>query len=206
MGPVDPEQLLEPTITALIRWKARQLRRRPSLAGDEPADLEHELLVTCLQRAHHYDPARGRWFSFLCKVAERAAANLIRRRETASRQGRRTVSLEQPAPDVGGRPISTRRAELRDDAHANRLGSQHRTATEQTALQLDVAQLLAELPSELRVLAERLRHASLTEVAAELGIPRSTLQKRLQHLRAYAERRHLQEYLHPAPSTGHASG
>jgi hypothetical protein len=59
----------------------------------------------------------------------------------------------------------------------------------------DLADVVAHLPKELRDLAERLKSRSLSETSRELGIPRSTLQRRVHRLRQYFEDAGLRIYL-----------
>jgi len=59
----------------------------------------------------------------------------------------------------------------------------------------DVAAVLAKLPPKLRDLCERLKHHSITEVAQQLGIPRTTLHDAIGRLRQHFEDAGLRDYL-----------
>lgn len=59
----------------------------------------------------------------------------------------------------------------------------------------DLADALARLPRDLRDLAHRLSERTISEVARELGLPRSTLQRRIDKLRVIFEAASLDDYL-----------
>ena len=54
---------------------------------------------------------------------------------------------------------------------------------EEASLRLDIARVLRTLPPELQELADYLQHHSLSEVSRILGIPRTTLRRRLTKIR-----------------------
>jgi transcriptional regulator of acetoin/glycerol metabolism len=58
-----------------------------------------------------------------------------------------------------------------------------------------VAGVLATLPDDLRDLAERLKRQSVSEVARELRVPRTTLYRNLERLRRHFADAHLRDYL-----------
>ena len=62
-------------------------------------------------------------------------------------------------------------------------------------LVLDTAEVIAGLTPELRELAERLKADSVSQVARDLGVPRTTLNGRIQELRRRFERARLRDYL-----------
>jgi DNA-directed RNA polymerase specialized sigma24 family protein len=83
-----------------------------------------------------------------------------------------------------------------------RRGVSPRSAEELALLVLAVEEALASLPEDLRDLAERLKSRSLSQVARELGVPRSTLQDRVQQLLEAFECAGLRDFLNPPPSSG----
>ncbi len=69
--------------------------------------------------------------------------------------------------------------------------------SEETVAQLaqDVADVISTLPEELRDLAERLQTASLSEIARDKSIPRTTLTGAVRRLRQRFENVGLKDYL-----------
>jgi RNA polymerase sigma-70 factor (ECF subfamily) len=161
----------------LIRRKARQLARHAGPHHHDPEDVEQELTLRLLRAMPRYDPARGHVHAFVTAVVERAAAGLLRRCRAKKRGAGPVRSLDAPAA-----------AEPTDRGDAGR-------AADRVGLAADLAAVLAELPADLRGLAERLTRQTLSEVARQDGVPRSTLQRRVDRLRRRFEDAGLREYL-----------
>jgi RNA polymerase sigma-70 factor (ECF subfamily) len=70
-----------------------------------------------------------------------------------------------------------------------------RSPAELAQLAGDVADVLAKAPEELRDLAERLKTQSVSEIARDTGVPRTTLYEAVRHLRRRFESAGLKEYL-----------
>jgi DNA-directed RNA polymerase specialized sigma24 family protein len=83
---------------------------------------------------------------------------------------------------------------ITSDEHRNRTGRWRRSDAERAELALDTATVLAALPEDLRDLAMGLMDASPSQVARDLGVPRSTLQRRLERLRRHFEDAGLRDY------------
>ena len=60
---------------------------------------------------------------------------------------------------------------------------------------MDLDELLQSLPEDLREMCDRLKNDSISQVARELGIPRSTLRDRVCKIRRRFEQSELQKYL-----------
>ena len=59
----------------------------------------------------------------------------------------------------------------------------------------DVATILADLPPQIADICERLKRDSISVVARDLGIPRSTLRDMLSTVRSRFESGNMREYL-----------
>ncbi|MEZ6141582.1 MAG: helix-turn-helix domain-containing protein [Zavarzinella sp.] len=62
-------------------------------------------------------------------------------------------------------------------------------------MKLDLQELFADLPEDLRVFANYLQRYSLSEIARMLQVPRTTLQRRVSQLRKRFENAGLKIYL-----------
>jgi len=156
----------------LIRHKVRRLASRVRAADLTCEDLEQELTLQLLRGLSRFDPDRGHPHAFVTIVLDAAEAMFVRERTIGKRRSgphRSLHGLEQPAVQYG--------------------------PDEQDDLRLDVAALIQRLPTELRTLAERLSVDSIAQVARDLGIPRSSLQRRIERLRRRAEDAGLHDYL-----------
>jgi DNA-directed RNA polymerase specialized sigma24 family protein len=141
-----------------------------------------------------FDPGQGHWNVFVTTVVERSAEKLLRRHRAEKRDCRRVCSLdaliEADDDDPAGLGDTVRPRE-QDARRAN--GS--RDPEELAALALDVAEVLARLPAPLREVAELLMTLSVSEAARALGVPRTTLLRRVERLRQCFEDAGLRTYL-----------
>ena len=182
------------------RWPAmysssNELIGRYGLTPDDREDLEQEMALDLLLRLPKFDPERACLNTFIARVVERRVSTIIRHRTAAKRDCRSHVcSLDEPIPGVEG--CSTRHDMISQGDCDLRVGRYGRSEVERLDLRIDVSLVLAGLPPELRALAERLCTHSVTEIARELGVPRSTLYETgIARLRKAFEDKGLDEYL-----------
>lgn len=144
----------------IIRRKACQMVGRAGLTRDDHDDLVQELAFRLWKSSLRFDPAQAHWKSFVTAVVERNVTKILRDRVAAKR-------------DAGPRePLDPETGPVEESADLAR-----------TELALDVAAVLAGVPTDLRDLADRLMTQSLSEAARALGVPRSSLQRRVGRLR-----------------------
>jgi RNA polymerase sigma-70 factor (ECF subfamily) len=163
-----------------MRRKARLLVGRAGFTPQDRQDLEQELVLRLLQSLDLFDPGQAHPNVFITTVIERAVAMILRERRAKKRDGGVVRSLDQgPTKDgKSSEPVDPRPS-----------------GEEVFDLASDLAEVLARLPEELRALAERLKSQSLSQAARDLGVPRSTLQRKAQRLRRCFEDAGLRIYL-----------
>jgi DNA-directed RNA polymerase specialized sigma24 family protein len=128
-------------------------------------------------------------------VVNRVLANLLRDRRAKKRDRRNTASLNTPIRTGDGSRVELAET-VGDGAQDVRTGRQPPTAEEASDLALDVAEAQAALPDRLRAVAERLKvGASITRIAADLGVPRTTVQHWIKQIRRRFEQAGLDDYL-----------
>lgn len=180
----------------VIRHKARQLIGKYGYRRHDCEELMQEIIQDLLVRFPRFDPNKASKNTFIARLVDRKVANLIRYRSQDKRDYRcEAWSLDEPIDDLDG--AATRRGDtLSQDEHDLRTGKHCRTVSERIDMRLDVSFVLSELPPDLKELAERLRHQSVSEVARDLGVPRSTLYDTgIARLRKAFEDKGLREYL-----------
>jgi RNA polymerase sigma factor (sigma-70 family) len=173
----DNSIAVSPLTCGLVRRKARRLARRAVFADMEVADLEQELMVRLLAALDRFNSNEGRLDAYVTGVLSRLVAFLIRQRSAKKRY------------PVGQRSLdATVEASLNDFPHDE-------SAEELINLNIDLAEVLELLAPDQRDLAERLRTQSLAEIARDMKVPRSSLQRRVERIRRRFEDRGLAIYL-----------
>ncbi len=177
------EIVTSPFVTKLIRRKAREVTRNYSFHAVDADDVEQTLLLKLLQRLQKYQPRKGHYKAFVTRVIETQVATLIEHHSAPKRDDREVGSLSEPI-----------RRDERDELLANLVteaeGSNHtqcalRNVSDEAELSELIAIVLADLPPDMRTLAEQLQSASVAVLARQLGLPRTTLRDRLQRLRCH---------------------
>jgi DNA-directed RNA polymerase specialized sigma24 family protein len=150
------QPLQDPVIVALIRRAAAGLCRRPGFTPSDRTDIEQTLFAATHRARRRFRPARGTWLAFAATVIARRAASLARDRAAPRRAGRM--------------------GPLRDLGRDGRRPMPSIDPAETVPLALDVEQVLAAAPPNLRALAERLMAGErVTAAARDLEVARSTV-------------------------------
>jgi len=179
-----------------IHHKARQLVGKAGYTRNDVEDIEHDLALDLLQRLPKFDPAKATQDTFVARLVDRKISKLLRHRQMEMRDYRREECSLNDEIDIGEDEPVQRIATISQDEHDLRTGKYARPAEERADLQLDIAAALADLPAELRHVAEMLATMPVAQVARKLGVPRSTFHDtHLTKLREAFEARGLGDYL-----------
>jgi RNA polymerase sigma factor (sigma-70 family) len=162
--PYDAERFLsDPEVSKLLRsWARRyaQPKRDPAYSVE---DVEHDLIARLLSRLPGYDPGRGSRTGFGLLIISHAIADLARARATQKRRH----DAESLAPDQ------------LDQLPNDHWGSGVSTRERQRDLSIDFRTAIANLPCELREVAQALLNGeSVTSIARRLRRPPSTISAR----------------------------
>lgn len=171
----------------LIRFKARQLCRRPGFTPSDRADIEQEFRVDLLERLPHYDSAKAQLNTFVARVIERKAASIVRHRTAEKRAPEREeCSLNDEVRDADGRLVDRHQTTPEAASTWQRLHD----------LTRDVSDLRERLESDVhrRVMDELGRGGTINSVAHDLGISRRAVQRCIAELREAFEDAGLREY------------
>jgi RNA polymerase sigma factor (sigma-70 family) len=172
-------------VRQLVRNKARQLLFRAGMRGQDEDDLIQELTLHLLKKLVRFDRTRGPLAAFARLALDSAAANLLRRGAVENRL--RPVSLHSPS-HAGGED-GTLASVVGDPEYNARRRYHPPDAAGLADSELDLAEALDRLPPALRSLAENLALGkTLSEVAREQDVPRTTLNDRVRKLRSAFER------------------
>ena len=179
---------------ALIRRKAKELARTRGFTINDVEDIQQLLAVKLLQHLAAFDPEQGHPNVFVKTVVERYAANLLRNSRAEKRDRRRVCSLSMIVDYDDNGPIELEET-IGERELDSRLGRETRDPHEACDLAMDVTDALDGLSPELRDLCERLKYASVSDVARDLGVPRTTLYESIIKLRKHFEEIGLKGYL-----------
>lgn len=179
-----------------IRCKAKQLIRRPEFTIDEIEDIKQELTLHVFEHRHKFDPQIAKYTTFFSRLIDNKVSNMIRYRKQAKRDCRRAnCSLNDHIFDEDGETIE-RAATISQDEIDMRADRRHRNINDETDFQIDISQVLAALPENLRQIAKLLMKYTIAEVVRRCGIPRSTFyDKYIKPLEKYLEDKDLDKYL-----------
>lgn len=159
----------------LIRTKVKSICRTLRLPGADEEDLEQQMRLDLLRRSPQFDRSRGTWEAFVCCVTGSRARTHFRRLQGLRRP---LVESELQVGLDGCNRVSA------DDTHAS-------------DLMQDLEAIQDQLTPDKRRLLEMLRTSSITEIARQLHIPRTTVAARVKALRH--ELRDLTDYVHTVP-------
>jgi len=184
MCPDDSLNSIDSFALTFIRRKVRQMIGCAGFSWHDQEDLEQDLISHFLKANCSFDPGKAHPNAFATTVIQRFVINLLRNKRAKKRDHRRARSLDPTSGDVDGRY----------DRQVRR-GQCTRAEDEMAELVMDTAEMLSRLPGPLRDLAERLMHDSVTNVARDMGIPRTTIYTEIARLRRRFEKTGLKDYM-----------
>jgi RNA polymerase sigma-70 factor (ECF subfamily) len=172
---------IDPCLLSQVRYRARSLSRNSLMQGMELEDIEQELILDFLVRQCSYDPVKASWATFVDRVLAHKCASMIEG-ATAAKRGATVprVSLDAllAGPDGGvHEPV--------DDMASDSTGAD---------IRLDLLRRVAALPTWIATLMRDLCDGTMTEIARERHMPRTTLYGHMAVLRTTLSPLH--EYLH----------
>lgn len=181
---IDPEH--HEYASRLIRFKVHRICRRRGIPKSDEEVIEHDLWTHLSLRMARYDPSRGQITTFIDRVVERWIISYLRHRFADKRDPRREeCSLDDEVLDADGRVVPRHETTLEAASDPGRLRD----------LERDMAQILAQLPDDLRPIALALAFSTPNSVCAELGISRRAMAKAVERLREIFRDAGLDEYL-----------
>ena len=184
----------DPFTRGIIRRKVKQLIGRAGFTSSDREDIEQELWLKLIKHLPAFDPKKGTRQAFVVTVVERYAANIFRNKRAEKRDHRRACSLNvtieftRDGPTELAQTISDRELDAR-------LGRDRRSDEERADLAMDLDNVIATLPEDWQTLLELRKTQTISEVAREMGVPRTTLNGRILRIRQRFEDAGLREYL-----------
>ncbi|MFA8018386.1 sigma-70 family RNA polymerase sigma factor [Bremerella cremea] len=178
-----------------VKKRARQLIGRYGFREADREDVEQSLLKILVCYLDQADPECPKWKAFVAKTIHRHIATLIRDRTAGKRDHRRTVSLHCVIGLEDERPLDLA-AVLQGHEIPSRRGQEPRSAHESVELDMDVNECIEVLEDERhRELCRRLMENSITQVAQDMNVPRTTIHSWICKIRSRFEELGLANYL-----------
>lgn len=183
-----------------VRKAARQLAGKHGFRETDRGEIEQRLYLKLAARMDQADPDDPKWKAFVAKTVRRHVASMIRDNRAEKRDHRRTCSIHVIVGIEDDGPVTL--AETLSECECkSRRGWAFRSSEELADLAMDLAACIDELPDPRhREFCERLKHASISQVARDMGIPRTTLNTWLRKLRKRFQDRGLEEYFQESSS------
>jgi RNA polymerase sigma-70 factor (ECF subfamily) len=185
---------IDPFTLAYVRKRARQLVGKHGFRESDRDEIEQVILVKLAKRLHKADPDNPKWKAYLATTVSHGIASMIRDKQAEKRDHRRSCSIHTVIGNDEDGPVELSDTIGPREANA-RLGIAPRSDAALAELGMDVADVMTQLPDDLRELCARLQHSSVSQIARDMGVPRTTVSTAVARLRAYFEeagmRRHL---------------
>jgi len=187
MGPTPArDAVLTAYARSLIKFKARQLSRKPGFSYSDEEDVAQDLTAHLLAQAHRFDPKRASVDTFADRVICSAIRMLLRDRHRQKRAaGFAAQSLEgtRAGSDQG---VESLRDGLVEADFRRRIGT---AANDQDRAELiaAVGQAVQSLPSEDQEICRRLIEEPSAAVARDLGISRRQVRNAIDRIRKQFE-------------------
>ena len=179
------------SVQKLIKYKAQRMIGKAGLTQSDIDDITQELWLDIIRRLPRFRPDRAQRNTYVSRLIDHQLATILRHRRTAMRDCRRCSSLNEPVK-FGQ---TTERADLIDqNVHARRTGSNCQT-DEDTDLASDIRAIMAKMPPQMQELCQRLITDSQSAIARDIGVPRTTLQEKIEKIRRRFENGGLRIYL-----------
>ncbi len=182
VGQVAVVARLEPAVTSaaelldrdytrkLIQIKAKRLVQQPGFTDADRDDVEQELRLRLLRKAHHFESSRGSLNTFVARVVKSGIVTLVRERR---RQKRRPTLPQRSLAEPVMATETTSLADVLSQSDADRrLGNATTSELQQFIDQDAVAVGLQAADPQLRKLFERLESGTVAVVARHLGLSR----------------------------------
>jgi RNA polymerase sigma-70 factor (ECF subfamily) len=172
---------IDPCLLSQVRYRARSLSRNSLMHGMELEDIEQELMLDFLVRQRSFDPEKASWATFVDRVLNHKCASMLEGALAAKRGATvPRVSLDAllATPDGGmHEPV--------DEAASNASGAD---------IRVDLRRRVVGIPARIATLMRDLCEGTMTEIARERHMPKTTLYGDLAILRASLSP--LREYIH----------
>lgn len=177
-----------PFTVTLIKIKARQMCRRSDFSRSDCEDLQQDMRVHLLEKAHLFDPARGSLEAFVSRTLNNWAAMRMRYRSRQKRcEGLKAVSLERTPVECEGE-ITTLGAVLLEEDGRRLTATSSISHTEQIEQRDAVDFAMRGLTAEDRALLAQVAEQGITATAEAMGVSWRQVNNAMVRIREHFEK------------------
>jgi len=191
-SPSARDAVLTAYAQSLIKFKARQLSRKPGFSRSDEEDVAQELTVHLLAQAHQFDAKRASASTFAERVISTKIAMLLRSRRRQKRAAGFTAQSLEQTHARSNEYLESLRNLLTEEDHHRRLGTVISDQARADTLAA-VVEAVRSLPMADQDICRRLIEGSAASVARDLGISRRRLRKDIEPIRRHFESRGLKD-------------
>jgi len=185
-APTPPASVLpafDGEIERAVRIYSRRLIGIAGFVEHNLDDIRQEMRLELLARFSSFDPRRAQRSTFIARVLEHKAGQIVRHRIAEKRDYRREeYSLNDAIRDPDGRKIM-RVQNLTDADCSGRLNPSVRPPVDHGAQRETLALAMARLTEPQRAICMRLMHVSQKQLCRETGMSVRALQRHLREIR-----------------------
>lgn len=187
--------MLDSQINSIICGGAAKLIGRGGFTQQDRESIKQDLTTHVIEKLAEYDPKLGQKNGFVSTVVQRRLLTLLRSRTAGKRdtRGVTSLSVDVAVPGEANEQLASTVSERELDS---RLHRHRRSDQEIRSLASDLSKVLSELPPQWQQMLQLRATMNMAEVAAELKIPRTTLNSWMNEIRVICEAAGLGEYLH----------
>lgn len=181
--PANQNLLTHPFTATFIRIKARQLCRRCDFSRSDVEDVQQEMRLYLLQKAHLFDPARGSVEAFVTRAINTWISMHLRYRGRAMRrESYRAVSL-QHADGQRDNESSALSDNLLEEDGKRRLQRDAASSLEQVEQRQLLEVAMGKLTRRQRLILIGVAEEGVAATARAQGLSRSAIDKQVRQIR-----------------------
>jgi len=182
-------------VRRVIHREVRKVISRSEFTHQDRDDLVQAAYTQVTKSLQSFDPSVGHIHAFIATVVQRHLANVIRDQNVGKRKTRGRVSLSKTVRCEDDEHSEMSQL-LHDKDQDRRLGRERRLSDEElNDLRMDLGAFMASLPEKYQDILRRRQRQSITEIARDLNIPRSTLNDWMLQIRKLFEDAGFEKYL-----------
>lgn len=190
----EKENKVDSFTQGFVRKYARKLAGKHGFRRADQDEIEQRLHLRLAKYLHAAAPDDPKWKAFVAITVRRQISSMIRNNRAAKRDHRRVCSIHVVIGADDGGPVELAHT-IGEHEIPSRLRSK-RIEGELADLTLDVRECRSAITDERhREFCQRLMHDSVSQIARDMGVPRTTLNAWIVKLRSRFEERGLRDYL-----------